>query len=79
MQAVLDTLSTAHDTTIALFDTAAAQAFATQPHQGLDRIMLAEDKLPVVLTVVLLIWLGLLLLLFRTNRRISRIERELND
>ena len=79
MQAVLDTLSTARDTTIALLDTTAAQALATQQPEGLDRIMLADDKLPVVLAVVLVIWIGLLFLLFRTDRRISRLERELND
>lgn len=79
MQAVPDTLGAAPDTTVALLDTAAAQAFTERPPQGLDRVMLAEDKLPVVLAVVLVIWLGVLLLLFRTGRRISRIERTLND
>ena len=79
MQDVLDTLTTARDTTIALLDTAAAQAMATQQPEGLDRMMLAEDKLPVVLAVVLVIWIGLLILLFRTDRRISLLERELKD
>ena len=79
MQAVLDTLSathtTARDTAIALLDADAA----AQVPQGIERVMLASDKLPVVLVVVLIIWFGLLFLLFGTDRRISRIEKELNE
>jgi hypothetical protein len=41
----------------------------------LERVMLAEDKLYVVLAVVLVIWFGLLLLLFRTDRKVARLER----
>jgi CcmD family protein len=77
MQLPPDTLAAAPDTTIALLDTAAAQALATRPPEGIERVMLAEDKLPVVLAVVLVIWLGLLLFLFFTDRRLARIEREL--
>lgn len=75
MQAALDTLSAARDTAIALIDANAAQ----QVPQGIERAMLASDKLPVVLAVVLIIWFGLLLLLFRTERRITKIERKLNS
>lgn len=42
----------------------------------IERVMLAEDKLYVVLAVVLLIWFGLLFVLFRTNRRIRRLEKK---
>lgn len=48
----------------------------TQEPPPLERVMLAEDKLYVVLAVVLIIWLGLLFVLFRTNRRIRRLEQE---
>lgn len=65
------------DTTIALLDTAAAQAIAVQPPRGIERVMLAEDKLPVVLAVVLIVWAGILLLMVRTERRLARIERDL--
>lgn len=75
MQAALDTLSAVRDTAIALLDADAAQ----QAPQGIERVMLAADKLPVVLVVVLIIWFGLLFLLFRTDRRITRIEKELNE
>lgn len=67
------------DTTIAVLDADAAQAVSEQPAQGIERVMLAEDKLPVVLAVVLVIWLGIALLLFRTDRRLARIERQLDD
>ncbi|MDX1419877.1 MAG: hypothetical protein R3181_07920 [Rubricoccaceae bacterium] len=69
----------AQDTTVAVLDPEAAQALTTQPPQGIERVMLAEDKLPVVLAVVLVIWLGLLLLLYRTDRRLARVERDLRS
>ena len=65
------------DTTIALLDTAAAQAVSVQRPEGIERPMLAEDKLPVVLAVVLVVWVGVLFLLFRTDRRLARLERRL--
>lgn len=65
------------DTTIALLDTTAAQAVA-QP-QGIETVMLAGDKIPVVLAVVLVVWAGILLLLFRTERRLASVERALDD
>lgn len=77
---------TPYDTTLAASaDTArspiatlgAQQGLPEKPPQGIETVMLAQDKLPVVLAVVLLIWFGLLLLLFRTDRHISRLEREL--
>ena len=66
----------AADTTVAVLD--AAQAVTEQPAQGVERVMLADDKLPVVLAVVLVIWFGVLLLLFRTDRRLARVERDLD-
>ena len=67
------------DTTIALLDTAAAQTLQSRPPEGIERTMLAEDRLPVVLAVVLVIWFGILLLLVRTERRLARIERALEQ
>lgn len=66
------------DTTIAVLDPS-AEAITEQRPEGIERVMLAQDKLPVVLAVVLVIWLGIALLLFRTDRRLSRIERQLDD
>jgi CcmD family protein len=79
MQPVADTLTTAQDTTIALLNPHAAQALATQPPHGIERVMLSDEKLPVVLAVVLVIWFGLLLFLFFTDRRLARVERDLRS
>ena len=46
---------------------------------GLERVMLAEDKLYVVLAVVLIIWAGLLVFLYRNDRRLARLERSLDQ
>lgn len=67
------------DTTVAVLDPAAAQATTAQPGDGLERAMLAEDKLPVVLAVVLIVWVGIVFLLFRTDRRLARVERLLDE
>ncbi len=45
----------------------------------LEQIMLSNDKIFVVLAVVLLIWVGLIFFVYRTDRRLSRVERSLND
>lgn len=50
----------------------------TAQPDALERLMVQNDKLPVVLAVVLLIWFGLLFFLFRTDRRLTRIEQNLN-
>ena len=54
---------------------------AVQPPQSseFEQTMLAEDKLFVVLAVVLVIWAGIVVLLARTDRRIARLERRLAD
>lgn len=64
------------DTTIAVLDTAAVQA--QQAVQPLERVMLADNKLPVVLAVVMVVWIGIAFLLWRTERRLSRVEAELD-
>ena len=41
--------------------------------------MLSQDKLFVVLAVVLIIWFGLVFFVFRTDRKLDRLERTLNE
>ena len=48
------------------------------PPVGLETVMLQNDKLWVVLAVVLIIWFGLLFVLFRTDRRLARVEKALD-
>ena len=50
-----------------------------QAVSALDQVMLSEDKLFVVLAVALLIWFGLVLFVFRTDRKLDRLERSLNE
>ena len=45
----------------------------------LEQIMLSNDKIYVVLAVVLLIWIGFIFFVYRTDRRISQVERSLED
>ena len=67
------------DTTAAYDSTLVEQPEASsQQSTGLDRIMGQGGKIYVVLAVVLLIWSGLLTILFRTDRRIDRLERRLD-
>jgi CcmD family protein len=42
---------------------------------GLETVMLQQDKLYVVLAVVLIIWFGILFFLFRTDRRLAALEQ----
>lgn len=44
---------------------------------GLERFMVQQDKLFVVVAVVLVIWLGIAFFLMRTDRRIARLEERL--
>jgi|GEM_PF-1149229 len=70
MLALQDTLQ---DTAIAVLD--AAPTAASEPF---ETAMLAADKLPVVLGVVLIVWIGLLLFLTVTERRLRRVEARLD-
>ena len=63
--------STAYDTLWA--DSALAAPPSTG--SGIESLMLAQDKIYVVLAVVLIIWLGIAFYLYRTDRKISRLER----
>ena len=41
---------------------------------GFEATMLGNDKLMVVLAVVLIIWLGIVIFIYATDRKINRIE-----
>ncbi len=51
----------------------------TQPPTELERVMLSDDKILVVLGVVLIIWFGIISLILRNDRRIGQLERELEN
>ncbi len=46
---------------------------------SLDQLMLSQDKLFVVLAVVLISWFGLVFFVFRTDRKLDRLERTLEE
>lgn len=50
-----------------------------QAANALDRFMLAQDKLYTVLLVVLAIWFGVVYFIFRTDRKLSKLERSLDE
>ncbi len=68
-----DAIHTPYDSTWAL------QQIPEQGPVGSERLMLAEDKLFVVLAVVLIIWIGIALYLFRSDRKLSRLERAIEE
>jgi hypothetical protein len=65
--------------TASAYDSTWAEQPATQEPATLDRMMGTDGKIYVVLAVVLLIWFGLLTLLMRTDRKIDRLERRLDE
>lgn len=65
--------------TASTYDTTWTEKPETETPDGLERVMLADGKIYVVLAVVLLIWFGLLAVLIRTDRKIDRLERSLDE
>jgi CcmD family protein len=70
----LDTTASAGTT---VYDSVWAGGIPEAPPVGLETVMLQQDKLYVVLAVVLIIWFGMLFFLFRTDLRLKRLEKEL--
>jgi len=60
------------------YDSTWAESAPAQGPVGLEQFMLDDGKIYVVLAVVLIIWAGLLLVLFRTDRRIDTLERRVD-
>lgn len=59
------------------YDSTWTEQPAAQQPDPLEQVMLADGKIYVVLAVVLLIWIGVVTLLVRTDRKIDRLERRL--
>lgn len=66
-------------TTTAYDSTWATAQIPEQGPVGSEKFMLAEDKLFVVLAVVLIIWAGIAYYLFKTDRKILEMERALAE
>lgn len=75
---VRSTLQERPDTSASPYDSTWTEQPPAQQPAGLDRVMGQDGKIYVVLAVVLLIWIGLIAVLFRTDRKIDRLERRLD-
>lgn len=51
----------------------------TAEPDALESVMMADGKIYVVLAVVLIIWFGVLFYLYRTDARLKRIEKNLDE
>jgi len=67
----------APDTASAYDSTWTEQPPEQQP-DDLEQVMLSDAKIYVVLAVVLIVWIGLVGLLWRTDRKIDRLERQID-
>jgi len=78
MQAVQDSLRNAESVATAYDSIWGGTSPAAAP-SPLEQVMLSNDKLFVVLVVVLIIWFGVIFFLLRTDRKISGLERSIED
>jgi len=46
---------------------------------GFESLMLNNDKLMVVLAVVLIIWVGIVVFIFLTDRKVERLESSVQN
>lgn len=51
----------------------------TQQMSGLEQVMLSDEKIFVVLAVVLTIWIGIVVLLLRNDARLKAVERTVEE
>lgn len=77
--ATRDTTTAANGAQTTAYDSVWAEtSMPVQQSAGIERQLLKEDKLYAVLAVVLIIWLGIAFFIIRTDRRIDRLEREVD-
>jgi hypothetical protein len=68
-----DVTSTAYDSVWTSMDVPTATL------SKFDQVMLSDDKIFVVLAVLTVIWIGLILLTWRTDKHLDGLERRLDD
>lgn len=79
MQAIQDSISGSESMSTAFDSIWSGTDVPTVALSTMEQVMLSNEKLYVVLAVVLLIWLGLIFFVFRTDRRLSQVERSMAD
>lgn len=73
-----DSLSTATDS-VASATSVPTVGVPDAPPVGLEVYLLQQDKLYVVAAVLAVIWIGIALFIARTDRRISRLEKLVDE
>jgi CcmD family protein len=76
---IQDTLQTNPDAGTPYDSVWAQTGVPTSQPEGLERVMLAEDKLYVVLAIVLIIWFGITYFILRTDRKLTKLERSVES
>ena len=64
--------------TSAVYDSTWASAGEAGSASSFETLMVSGGKIYVVLAVVLIIWIGLVVFLFRTDRKIARLEEKVD-
>jgi len=79
IQTMQDSLKTSETMSTAFDSIWTAGDVPTAALSALEQVMLANDKIYVVLVVVLVIWLGIIFFIHRTDRKLGNLERSLED
>ena len=79
IQTLQDSLNTSESISTAFDSIWTGGNVPTVAPTPLEEIMLSNDKLFVVLAVVLIIWFGLVFFIWRTDRRLAKLERSVED
>lgn len=77
--AAADSLLAAQDAATAFDSIWANTDVPSYTPTGFEAFMLSQDKIFVVLGIVLLIWFGIIFLLLRTDRKLDRLEQAVED
>ena len=57
----------------------AGNGVPTQELSAMEQILLSDDKIFVVLAVVLIIWFGIIILMLRTDSHLKKVEKAVED
>ena len=79
IQAIQDSLKNSESLSTAYDSIWAGANMPASPLSPLEQAMLSNDKLFVVLAVVLIIWAGVIFFILRTDRKLTKLERSLED
>jgi len=70
---------TAQDAPVAANPAQATTQTPPQEQTPFERVFLKDDKFLVVIGVVVIIWIGILAFLFRTDRKIAALDAALDE